>query len=63
MITSPSGVNTQVNSIFEAVLERPATAKEERQYAPLVREGNLVPLYATLFASKEFKDKFVLIAP
>lgn len=63
MITSPSGVNAQINSIFEAILERPATAREERQYAPLVREGNLVPLYATLFASREFKEKFVLIAP
>jgi autotransporter-associated beta strand protein len=59
VLTSPSGVNAQVNSIFEAILDRPATAKEEKQFAPLVRQGNLVSVYDTLFASEEFKAKFV----
>ncbi len=59
VLNSPSGVRAQVNSIFETVLERPATAKENKQFAPLVREGNVIPVYATLFASKEFKAKFV----
>ncbi len=59
VLTGPSGVKAQVNSIIEAVLERPATAKDDKQFAPLVSQGNLVPVYATLFASKEFKTKFV----
>jgi autotransporter-associated beta strand protein len=59
VITSPSGVRAEVNSIFEAVLDRPATAKEQTHYAPQVSKGNIVPLYATLFASMEFKAKFV----
>ncbi len=60
VITSPSGVDAEVNSIFEAVLDRPATRKERQQtYAPLVRQGNLVAVYETLFASKEFITKYV----
>jgi hypothetical protein len=62
VITSPSGVDAQVNSIFEAVHDRPATARDKRQFAPLVRQGNLVSVYTTLFASKEFKQKFVDIS-
>ncbi len=61
VLTSPSGVNAQVNSIVETVLERPATAQEEKQFAPPVRAGNLVSVYETLFASREFKTKFVEI--
>jgi autotransporter-associated beta strand protein len=55
VITGPSGVSAQVNTIFEAVLERPATTKDQKQFGPLVRQGNLVEVYSTLFASKEFK--------
>ena len=62
VLTGASGVRAQVNSIIEAVLERPATAKDDKQFAPLVSQGNLVPVYATLFASKEFKAKFVDLA-
>jgi hypothetical protein len=61
VVTSPSGVNAQVDSIVEAVLQRPATAREMRQFAPLVSQGNVVSVYVTLFASKEFKQKYVLI--
>jgi hypothetical protein len=62
VVTSPGGVNAQVNTIVETVLQRPATAREERQFAPLVRQGDVVPVYATVFASKEFKQKFVNIS-
>ena len=55
VVTSPSGVSAQVNRIFETVLERPATKKDQKQFAPLVRQGNMVEVYSTLFASKEFK--------
>jgi autotransporter-associated beta strand protein len=61
VVTSPSGVNAQVNSIFEAVLQRPATAADQRQFAPLVSQGNLIAVYSSLFASQEFKRKFVSI--
>ena len=59
VITSPSGVDAEVNSIYEAILDRPATRKELKQTSPAVRQGNLISVYAGLFASKEFKTKFV----
>ncbi len=58
VITSPSGVRAQVNTIFEAILQRPATAQDQSLYDHYVREGNLVSLYQALFASPEFKKKF-----
>lgn len=58
VITSPSGVHAQVNTIFEAILQRPATAQDQASYDHYVREGNLVSLYQALFASAEFKKKF-----
>ena len=61
VITSPSGVRAEVNSIFKNVLDRPATTQEQNHYAPQVAKGNIAPLYATLFASAEFKAKFVLL--
>ncbi len=61
VISSPSGARAEVSSIFRNVLERPATAKEQAHYATQVSKGNIVALYATLFASPEFKTKFVLL--
>lgn len=58
VITSPSGVHAQVNTIFEAILQRPATAQDQAGYSHYVREGNLVSFYQALFASPEFKKKF-----
>ncbi|MHB1555994.1 MAG: beta strand repeat-containing protein [Isosphaeraceae bacterium] len=58
VITSPSGVHAQVNTIFEAILQRPATAHDQARYDHYVTEGNLVSLYQALFASPEFKKKF-----
>lgn len=58
VITSPSGVHAQVNTIFEAILQRPATAQDQAGYSHYVRQGNLVSLYQALFASAEFKKKF-----
>ncbi len=62
VITSGKGVRAEVNSIFESVLDRPATASEQTRYDSQVSKGIIVPLYATLFASKEFKTKFVNIS-
>jgi hypothetical protein len=59
VVTSPSGVNAQVNSIVESVLGRPATAKDDKRFAPLVRAGKQISVYETLFTSKEFKVKYV----
>ena len=61
VITSPSGVNAEVNSIFEAVLGRPATRQGRQDYAPLIRQGNMVAVYETLFTSREFLTKYVYI--
>jgi trimeric autotransporter adhesin len=61
VITSPSGVNAEVNSIFEAVLGRSASAKDKKTYAPLIRQGNMVAVYETLFTSKEFITKYVAL--
>jgi hypothetical protein len=55
IVTSSFGVSAQVNTIIETVLERPATKKDQKQFAPLVRQGNMVEVYSTLFASREFK--------
>ena len=61
MITSPSGVDAEVNSIFEAVLGRPATAKDDRQYAPLVRQGNMVAVYADPVRLQGIQDEVTWI--
>ena len=57
VITSPSGVHAQVNSIFETVLGRPASARDLKTFSPLVSEGNLVAVYEALFTSREFIAK------
>jgi hypothetical protein len=61
VITSPSGVNAQVNSIVDGILGRPATTQEYRQFAPLVRQGNLIAVYQTLFTSSAFITKYVAL--
>ena len=48
--------------IFEDVLDRPATAREREAHSRRwSARGNMVSVYATLFASQEFKAKFVNI--
>ncbi len=61
VITSPSGVHAEVNSIFEDVLGRDANAKEQAQYAPMVKHKQVISVFANLFASREFKMKYVNI--
>ena len=61
VITSPSGVRAEVNSIFGDVLGRDANAKEQAQYAPMVKHKRVISVFANLFASREFKTKFVNI--
>jgi autotransporter-associated beta strand protein len=61
VITSPSGVKAEVNTIIEGVLGRPATRKDDRTYAPLIRQGNMVAVYETLFTSREFLTTYVYI--
>lgn len=56
VISSPSGVSAQVNTIFQDILGRSATAKDQKQFGPLVKSGDFISVYTTLFASKEFKD-------
>ena len=61
VITSPSGVRAEVNTIFEDVLGRTATAREQAQYASQVKHQRVIEVYANLFASPEFKAKYVNI--
>ena len=61
VITSPSGVRAEVNSIFEDVLGRTANAREQATYAPMVKHKRVINVFANLFASREFKAKFVNI--
>lgn len=61
VITSPSGVHAEVNTIFFDVLGRDANAKEQAQYAPMVKHKQVIDVFANLFSSREFKTKFVEI--
>jgi hypothetical protein len=59
VITSPSGVKAEVNTIFFDVLGRDANAREQAQYAPMVKNKHVIEVFANLFSSPEFKAKFV----
>ena len=61
ILNSPSGVRGQVNTVVESVLGRPATASDNRQLAPLIRSGNQIGVYETLFSSREFLTKYTQI--
>ena len=61
VITSPSGVNAEINTIFYDVLGRDASPREQAQYTPMVKNQHVIEVFANLFSSPEFKTKFVNI--
>jgi hypothetical protein len=61
VITSPSGTTTQINDIYEKILERPATSKEVKRFTPLIQRGQFNQVMIDLFGSREFNQKFVNI--
>jgi hypothetical protein len=61
VITSPSGLSTEVNDLVEGILHRPATRPEVVQFSPTIKQGQISPVAVSLFGSREFMRKFVNI--
>jgi len=61
VITSPSGLSTEVNNLVEGILHRPATRKEVARFSPIIARGQIGPVAIALFGSREFYNKFVNI--
>ena len=61
VITSPSGIHTEVNNLVEGILQRPATRKEVNRFGPIIKRGQVSPVAVSLFGSREFIKKFVNI--
>jgi hypothetical protein len=61
VITSPSGISTEVNNLVEGILERPATRQEVNRFGPIIKRGQISPVAVSLFGSREFIKKFVNI--
>jgi autotransporter-associated beta strand protein len=61
VITSPSGIASEINFIYEVILERPADLKGIAHFTPLIKRGQVIPVMDALFGSPEFAAKFVNI--
>ena len=61
VITSPSGISTEVNNLVEGILDRPAKSKDVARFGPLVKRGQFSQVAVALFGSREFTRKFVNI--
>jgi autotransporter-associated beta strand protein len=61
VITSPSGITTEVNNLVEGILGRPATRQEINRFGPIIKRGQIGPVAVSLFGSREFLNKYVSI--
>jgi hypothetical protein len=61
VITSPSGLSTEVNNLVEGILGRPATRQEVNRFSPIIKQGQISPVVVSLFGSREFFKKYVNI--
>jgi len=59
VITSPSGVRAELDTIFETILERPADRKAIARFSTLTKQGQVGRIAVDLFGSSEFTQKFV----
>jgi hypothetical protein len=63
VMASPTGVKAELDQVFETILGRPATRRENSLFGPLIQRGQITPVAVTLFGTTEFARKYVNIVP